>query len=160
MFPLLNSLWFLLFVNGNANVDKLLCIDTLMIKRFRKEVRAREDIVPFGTVILSNAPERSANTLAATLLLQEIFADRITIQSSPQGLLCGSREEQAALRLSEFTRQGAPCDLLLRSLTASEIEKYLANKTGVHHTVFVPDTAEVRFVRRLSDEFPDVLFGL
>ncbi len=131
-----------------------------MIKRFRREVRSRSDIVPFATVTLCDDPARAANTRAATLLLKEIFADRITILYAPDGIICGSQEEHCARRLAEYT-QGIPYSpLLLSSVSASEIENYLSHKDGKECTVFIPDSAEVRFVRRLGEEFPDVLFGL
>lgn len=130
------------------------------MKRFRKEVRERDDIVPFATITLNNDPQRSANTLAAELLLTEIFDDRITIEKSPDGLVCGSREEAGGMRLAAYTTGIPPTDLLLASLTAEEIENYLVKQTGQRHTVFIPDTPEVRLLRQLGKEFPDVLYGV
>lgn len=132
----------------------------MSIKRFRKEVRERTDIVPFATIALNDAPERQINTRAATLLLKDIFADRITITQSPNGVLCGSREEAGANRLAAYTANQPAHDVLLSSLTAKEIETYLEGKTGESHTVFIPDTPEVRLIRQLGNDFPDVLHGI
>jgi len=131
-----------------------------MIKRFRKEIRGRVDIAPFKTVILNSDPQRKANTLAATLLLKEVFDDRITIAYAPDGIVCGSREEAGANRLAAYTQGTTEKEVLLSSVTLSEIETYLEDKTQESHIVFIPDTPEVKLVRRLGDEFPDVLFGL
>lgn len=131
------------------------------VKRFRREVRERQDIGPNGCVVLAKSPERIANVLCARLLLADVFGDRIRVEEADTGIVCGSREEAAAWRLAEYTRGDAETpDLLLSGLTREEIGTYLKERTGKEHEVFVPDTPEVRFLEELATEFGDIRYGL
>lgn len=139
-------------------------IQTYMIqatlRRFRKEIRERDDIQPEATIVLSNNPARSANTKAAQLLLRDVFKEHITIEFSENGLLCGSREEAAIYRLQQYTRAGVTTpDVLLCSLPLAELTQYLAAR-GVDEELFLPTSPEQRFVQELGEQFPDVLYGL
>ena len=132
-----------------------------IVRRFRKEIRARSDIQPNATVRLADDPRRASNTQAATLLLRDVFGERINVVKDADGLVCGSREEAGILRLQEYTRsEAASRDVLLSSLTLSDLQEYLASKQVVDAQLFVPVSPEQRFVQRLGDEFPDVLYGL
>ncbi len=132
-----------------------------LLRRFRKEIREREDIQPNCLVQLQEDPRREANIQAAKLLLHDTFKDQIRIEVTPQAsIICGSREEAAINRLKEYTREEVnPPDLLLTTLTQEEIHEYLRSK-GVDKNVFVPASPEQRFVKKLGEDFPDVLYGL
>lgn len=130
------------------------------LRRFRKEIRDREDIQPEATVILSNDPARSANTKAAQLLLRDVFKEHLTIEFSEDGLLCGSREEAAIYRLQQYTRAGKSTpDVLLSSIPLAQLAEYLQAR-GVEDELFLPASPEQRFVQELGEQFPDVLYGL
>lgn len=131
-----------------------------LLKRFRKELRSRPDIVPGSRVTLCDDPMRAGNTRAATLLLEDAFKGRVHIDLSPEGIVCGSREEAACLRIASFT---AGADLgsepLLSSLRAEEIREYMDSVHGERVDVFVPDSPERRFLAHVGDEVPDVWYG-
>ncbi|MFT4250333.1 MAG: hypothetical protein ACMXYD_03155 [Candidatus Woesearchaeota archaeon] len=132
----------------------------LIIRRFRKELREREDIAVNSTVTLCDDPARKANTQAATLLLQEVFHGRITIRTSPDGLVCGSREEAAILRLQAYTRTNpVRYDMLLTHIPVQDIEEYLVSK-GISSQVYIPSSPEQEFVFSLAEQFSDVVYGL
>ena len=127
-----------------------------LIKRFRKEVKER-GVRSGSTLALANIPQRASNALAAELLLKEILHERISIERSPDGIICGSREEAAGLRLREYSQDLVNDKIpLLSSLSRAEIETYLKERTGKDHRIYVPQSPEVRFVGRIAEEYPDV----
>lgn len=132
-----------------------------VLKRFRKEVREREDIQPNATVTLSDDQKRRANTKAAELLLRDVFGEHIEITIAPGGLRCGSREEAAIGRLKHYTRAEVnDQDLLLSSVLLQDLEEYLASKNEAHDGLYLPESPEQRLVQRLGEAFPAVLYGL
>ncbi len=132
-----------------------------LLRRFRRELRERGDIRAGEKIVLSDAPERTGNTRAAELLLRDALNGRVEVSRAPDGLVCGSRDEAAALRLKAYTEdEDVSTDLLLSSLTASEIETYLKEVAGEDAEVYVPDTPEARFLSALADAYGDVRYGL
>lgn len=131
-----------------------------LLRRIRKEIRERDDIAPMQTVVLRETEKRAGNIRAAELILREVFEDRITIEKSKDtGIICGSREEAGALRLAEFTKRQAEQTVFLSSLTKKEIETFLSEH-GCDIDVYVPNTAEVRLIEQLAEDFADVRFGV
>lgn len=132
---------------------------SLIRKRFRKEIRNRPDINPSSTLILCDDPLRAANTSVAVFLLNELFGDRISISYASDGLICGSREEAAVYRLMEFTQDTSKnVDVLLCELPYAWIQRVSDERN--FGEVYVPDSAEFRFVESLSADFSDIRFGL
>lgn len=132
----------------------------LIVRRFRKELRTKDSIHDSATVTLSDDPKREANTLACKLLLEEVFHDRITIEYSADGFVCGSREEAAIYRLQEYTRNEvhAP-EMLLTEIPVADIQEYLRQHNS-DLEVYVPSSPEQRFVDSLASEFEDITYGL
>ena len=132
-----------------------------LVRRFRKEIRLREDIQPKSVVTLQDDRRRARNVQAAQLLLKEVFGKQITVQLASKGLVCASREEAAISRLQEYTRMEVKHeDLFLTSLTLAELAEFLESKGEASEGLFLAQSPEQRFVSRLGEEFPDVLYGL
>jgi|AntRauTorckE6833_2_1112554.scaffolds.fasta_scaffold116085_2 hypothetical protein len=131
-----------------------------IVRRFRKELREYEDIQPEMTITLNNDPKRAANTRAAQMLLEGAFNNRVTIDFSETGIICGSREEAAIYRLQEYTRRDQPASrILLSEVPAEDIQEYL-NEHNEPSEVFVPASPEQRFVYTLAKDFQDIIYGL
>ena len=128
-----------------------------LLRRFRRELRLKGISADAG-LILTDDDARRANTAAAVILLEKAFNGRLRVEFAVDGLLVGSREEAAANNLSEYTNNVSAPPLLLSSLSRKDIVGVLAG-SGVGE-VFVPDCAEVRFIERLAESYPDVLYGL
>ncbi len=121
-----------------------------IIKKFRSEIRRQKDIMPDTTIILNNDPLRAANTKMAVLLLKKIFSDRITIKYSSKGIICGSKEEFVADHIREYTAGRKKKPMILTTIPAVMITQTTKEEA------YVPESAEMHFIKRLSADHPQV----